>query len=203
MKLTRPECFFLAVIAAVAIWSGIAPLDRAVWCAEMVTPVLLLIALAVLWRRFRFSTLSYGILTFWFVLQLIGAHYSFEKVPFEWVQEWFGFERNHYDRVAHFAVGLFAWPAAEWFHRRQWAPTPALAAFFGAAVIVAVAGLWELVEWGYAEWEGGDLGAAFLGSQGDIWDAQKDILMDTLGALLAASAYVLTFKGKKHDLQRD
>ncbi len=203
MKQARPELFFLAVIAAAAIWSGLHPLDRAVWRAEMVTPALVFLGLAFTWRRFRFSAFSYGIVTCWIVLQLVGAHYSFEKVPFEWPSRWFGFERNHYDRVAHFAVGLFAWPAAEFFHRRRWAPAPAVAAFFGAAAIIAVAGLWELVEWVYAEWEGGDLGAAFLGSQGDVWDAQKDMLMDTLGALPAAAAYALTPKEKQHDPQRN
>ena len=68
--------------------------------------------------------------------------------------------------------------------------TATLAAFFAVMTVVAMAGLWELVEWQYAVIEGGDAGAAFLGSQGDAWDAQKDILCDTLGALCAATLFL-------------
>ena len=67
----------------------------------------------------------------------------------------------------------------------------AFAAFFAVMTVVAMAGLWELVEWQYAVIEGGDAGAAFLGSQGDVWDAQKDILCDTLGALCASTLFLL------------
>lgn len=97
--------------------------------------------------------------------------------------------RNPYDRIAHFAVGRFAFPLAELFDRKGWVRSAGFAAFFAVMTTVAMAGVWEIVEWLYAAIDGGEVGAAFLGSQGDVWDAQKDILCDTLGALCAAVLY--------------
>ena len=102
----------------------------------------------------------------------------------------FGLVRNPYDRIAHFAVGWFAFPLAELFSRKGWVKSAGFAAFFAVMSTVAMAGIWELVEWIYAVVEGGDAGAAFLGSQGDIWDAQKDILCDTLGAICASTLFL-------------
>ena len=100
-----------------------------------------------------------------------------------------GLTRNPYDRIAHFAVGWFAFPLAELFDRKGWVRSAGFAAFFAVMTTVAMAGVWEIVEWLYAAIDGGEAGAAFLGSQGDVWDAQKDILCDTLGALCAVVSY--------------
>ncbi|MBO7509905.1 MAG: DUF2238 domain-containing protein, partial [Bacteroidales bacterium] len=83
----------------------------------------------------------------WLLLQTVGAHYSFERVPMDWLTAPLGLARNPYDRIAHFTVGTFAFPFAEFFARRRWAPTPLLAAFFAILAVVAMAGLWEIVEW--------------------------------------------------------
>ena len=98
--------------------------------------------------------------------------------------------RNPYDRIAHFAVGWFAFPLAELFFRKNWVKSAGFAAFFAVMSTVAMAGIWELVEWWYAVLDGGEAGAAFLGSQGDVWDAQKDILCDTLGAICSTALYL-------------
>ena len=95
-----------------------------------------------------------------------------------------------YDRIAHFAVGWFAFPLAEIFFRKCWVKSAGFAAFFAVMSTVAMAGIWELVEWWYAVVDGGEAGAAFLGSQGDDWDAQKDILCDTLGAICSTWLYL-------------
>src|SRR3990172_6268494 len=92
---------------------AISPYDRAVWWAENI-PVLVIVTLLVLIsRHFRFSNASYALMTIFIILHTIGGHYTFERVPFGAVSGFFGFERNHFDRVAHFAVGLYAYPVAE------------------------------------------------------------------------------------------
>jgi len=150
-----------AAVAAVALWSGIAPTDRAVWWAE-VTPIFIVYgALLVTARWFRFSNLAYALMSGWMLLHLVGAHYTFANVPFEWgnrlLSPLLGESRNHFDRVAHFIIGLYSYPMAEWLLRRRL----------------------------------GNAGIEFLGSQGDIWDAQKDMLADTLGALTALLLYLV------------
>ena len=180
---------FMAVIVAAAV-SAIRPHSFAVWMTEIFWVAGLLAVLLSTRRLFRFSLMAYGCFFVWMMLQAIGAHYTFELVPMDWLKEPLGLVRNPYDRIAHFTVGWFAFPFAELFLRKGWVKSAAFAAFFAVMTVVAMAGLWELVEWQYAVIDGGDAGAAFLGSQGDIWDAQKDILCDTLGAVCAVAIFV-------------
>ena len=112
-----------AAVAAVALWSGIAPTDRAVWWAE-VTPIFIVYgALLVSARWFRFSNLAYALMSGWMLLHLVGAHYTFANVPFEWgnrlLSPLLGESRNHFDRVAHFIIGLYSYPMAEWLLRHR------------------------------------------------------------------------------------
>ena len=179
----------VAVVVAVAV-SAIRPHSFAVWMTEIFWVAGLLAVLLSTRRLFRFSLMAYGCFFVWMILQAIGAHYTFELVPMDWLKEPLGLVRNPYDRIAHFTVGWFAFPFAELFLRKGWVKSAAFAAFFAVMTVVAMAGLWELVEWQYAVIDGGDAGAAFLGSQGDIWDAQKDILCDTLGAVCAVAIFV-------------
>ena len=185
------EIAMLAVVGVAAAVSAIRPHSFAVWMTEIFWVAGLLAVLFLTRRLFRFSLAAYACFFVWMILQAIGAHYTFELVPMDWLKEPLGLVRNPYDRIAHFTVGWFAFPFAELFWRKGWVRTAALAAFFSVMTVVAMAGLWELVEWQYAVIDGGDTGAAFLGSQGDIWDAQKDILCDTLGALCAATLFQL------------
>ncbi|MGC6405255.1 DUF2238 domain-containing protein [Bisgaard Taxon 45] len=177
-----------SVVLSVAIWSGIAPFSRAVWYAEVLPIFLVLFALVATYSRFQFSNLAYFLMSLWMILHLIGAHYTFEHVPFEWANRllapWLGEERNHFDRVAHYIIGFYSFPMAEWLLRRQLCG-PILAGFFALFFIMSMAASYELIEWQYAVIAGGQDGIAFLGSQGDSWDAQKDILADTLGAISA------------------
>ena len=186
----RWERLMTAVLLALSVGFGWQPSDRTVWYVEMVWCVGLWAILFFTRRVFLFSTAAYFCFFVWMVLQVVGAHFTFEHVPMDWLTKPLGLVRNPYDRIAHFAVGWFAFPIAELFHRRGWTRSAGFAAFFAVASIVALAGVWELVEWIYAVLDGGDAGAAFLGSQGDVWDAQKDILCDTLGALCASGAFL-------------
>ncbi|NLF62629.1 MAG: DUF2238 domain-containing protein [Lentisphaerae bacterium] len=184
----------VALVAAVYIWSGCCPADRAVWWVEMASVFLVTAILAGTFRWFRFSNASYAIVSLWLVMHAIGAHYTFEKVPFGLVTDLFGFERNHYDRVAHYVVGLNSFLAAEFLWRRRWVATPLLAAAAGVCLVMAMAAGWEIIEWLYAVADGGQTGIAFLGAQGDPWDAQKDMLADTLGAITASAVFLIAWK---------
>jgi putative membrane protein len=180
----------ILLLVAVYAWSAVNPAERAVWWVEMASVLAISALLLVSSRWFRFSNTSYAIVSLWLIMHSIGAHYTFEKVPFDWVSNAFGFERNHYDRVAHFVIGINAFLFAEFAYRKDWLRTPLLAATVGLAAIMAMAAAWEIIEWLYAAMDGGEVGAAFLGSQGDVWDAQKDMLADTLGAILGAGLFL-------------
>jgi putative membrane protein len=166
------------------------PYDRPTWWAENLTVWILVAILAVLWwRGVRFSDLSYWMMAVLIFLHTIGGHYTFERVPFGWVTEPLGLARNHYDRVAHFSVGFWAYPMAEWLATRRLVANRFLLLTYPVLAIMSVAALYEIIEWIYAAAADPAAGAAFLGSQGDSWDAQKDMLADTLGALAAIALF--------------
>ena len=191
IKQYRLEIAMLAGVGVASVLSGIAPASRAVWLTEIFWVWGLVAILLVTFRKFRFSGVAYACFFVWCILQIIGAHWTFEHVPMQWLTEPLGLARNPYDRIAHFMVGWFAFPLAELYWRKGWARSVAASAFFAVMTTVAMAGIWEIVEWLYAAIDGGEAGAAFLGSQGDEWDAQKDILCDTLGALCSALLFLL------------
>ncbi|MAK90768.1 MAG: hypothetical protein CMI13_05985 [Oleibacter sp.] len=171
--------------------------DRAVWYAE-VTPLLLVyFALLATQKWFRFSLLSYAAVFLPLAWHTVGAHYTFALVPFSGVMDLLGLERNPYDRIGHFMVGFFVLPISEFVIRRQLAGK-ALAVMFAVFAIGTVAAVYEIIEWIYAVADGGESGISFLGAQGDIWDAQKDMLADLLGALCAAGS---ALKGDHADLK--
>src|SRR5690554_3904905 len=172
------------IIVATMLWSFINPADMRVWWAEMTPIFAIFIGLALTYRKFQFSNTSYVLMSVLLILHTIGAHYTFAKVPFDWFTNLFDFERNHYDRIAHFTVGFYAYAAAELLVRKNWA-RPVTAMLFGLFMIMAIAAAYEIIEWQFAVIEGGNAGIEFLGSQGDEWDAQKDMLLDTLGAIAA------------------
>ena len=168
---------------------AIEPYDRNVWWAENI-PVLIVVG-AIVWlsRIHRFSNTSYILMLVFIILHTIGGHYTFERVPFSWVSDMFGFERNHYDRIAHFSVGFYAYAIAEVLVVRRLVRTRWIVSLFPVFAIASVAGVYEIFEWQYAMSADPEAGIAVLGSQGDIWDAQKDILADTLGAILVMALF--------------
>ena len=199
--MTKDKKFLLTLLLILlveTIWSACSPYDTQVWWTEFLTAFFLIALFVGTYKKFQFSNLGYFLIFAFCFLQIVGAHYTFERVPFDYVTQLFGFERNHYDRVAHFTIGLSGFLLSEFVWRKKIIPSFKWAAFFGIVFIMALANFWELVEWAYAEIDGGSAGLAFLGSQGDIWDAQKDMLMDTLGAIVACGLFCWYFKfGKK------
>jgi putative membrane protein len=181
-----------ALLAAYALIFGIcaiSPYDRAVWWAENI-PILLLVAvLAWVHRHHRFTPTSYLFMSVLIVLHTIGGHYTFERVPFGLVTELFDFQRNHYDRLAHFSVGFYAYPIGELLLSKKLVRSSTVLLLFPVFAIFTVAGGYEIFEWIYALTAEADAGIAVLGAQGDVWDAQKDILADGLGSLFAIGVF--------------
>lgn len=175
---------------------GINPVDRAVWIAEVIPVAIIFLAFVFTFRKFRFSNLAYFLMALWLFWHTIGGHYTFANVPFGFITDLFGFERNHFDRVGHFIIGFYAFGMAEFLTRKQYSKKP-LSMVVGLLFIMSIACAYEIIEWLYAVIEGGNAGVEFLGSQGDIWDAQKDMLCDTLGAI--ASLIVYNFHSKDRD----
>lgn len=171
------------------IFLGIAPYDRAVWVAENVPIVAIVVILVAIYRKQRFSDLAYVLMACLIFLHTVGGHFTFERVPFDFVSDLFGFERNHYDRIAHFTVGFYAFPFAELLLRRRLVNSKVILALFPIFFIFTVAAGYELFEWWYAVNADPAAGIAVLGSQGDIWDAQKDMLADGLGAIAATALF--------------
>ena len=187
----------LAVIFVVFfILLGISPVSREVWIAEIIPVVIIFFALVITFKKFRFSNVAYGLLGLWLFWHTVGGHYTFANVPFGWVNDFLGSERNHFDRVGHFVIGFYAFAMAEWLLRKKLCGFK-LAVIFSVFFIMSVAAAYEIIEWWYAFAEGGDAGVEFLGSQGDIWDAQKDMLSDTLGAITSLILFSFIRPDKK------
>lgn len=190
----------LVAYAVLFVVLGIAPYERTVWLAEN-APILIIVGVLVFMaRRYRFSGAAWLFMAVLPALHTIGGHYTFERVPFGFVTELFGFQRNHFDRVAHFTVGFFAFPLAELMLEHDLVKSRVVGYLFPLLAIMAVAAGYEVFEWLYAILGDPNAGAAVLGSQGDIWDAQKDILADTLGALFALGAYAMLRRGERRRL---
>lgn len=180
-----PRFLLLSYIILFAI-CAINPYDRAVWWAEN-APVWLTVG-TIIWihlKYHRFSNTALAFMSVFIFLHTIGGHYTFARVPFDMVSEFFGFERNHYDRMAHFSVGFYAFAIAEMLLARKLTNSKFILFTYPLFVILSIAGLYELFEWQFAVMSDSSAGIEVLGSQGDIWDAQKDILSDTLGAIFS------------------
>lgn len=173
---------------------SIAPASRSTWLLENLLVVALLGLLAATYRSFRLSRVSYTLIFVFLVLHELGAHYTYSLVPYDdWCRRFLrfspdqllGLERNHYDRLIHFSYGLlFAYPIREMFLR-----VVDVRGFWGYVlpldVTMSTSMIYELIEWGVAAVFGGEAGQSFLGTQGDIWDAHKDMAFASLGALVS------------------
>ena len=144
----------------------------------------------------KLSNVAYLLMAIYLYCHTIGGHYTFAIVPFSFVTEFFGFERNNFDRMCHFMVGFFAYAGLEYYESRNLIKGRTLAIFLVVMAFFGVAAVFELVEWLYAEVAAPEAGADFLGSQGDIWDAQKDMLCDGTGAIFSSIIYLIVNRKK-------
>ena len=187
----------LYLLVIFLIWAGlwaIKPTDIKDWALENALTVLGLLLLIWMHRYVPLTNISYTLIFIFLCLHTVGAHYTYAMVPYnEWTKAIFGrslndllgFERNHYDRLVHFCFGLFmVYPIRELFMRFAGAKG-FWSYYLPLDLTMSFSMLYELIEWGAAEMFGGELGTAYLGTQGDQWDAQKDMLLATLGALIS------------------
>jgi len=191
----RRYLLILAILFGVW-WVALAihPWHRGTWALENALAIVVVVVLAVFHRRLLFSRVSYTLMFIFMCLHQVGAHYSYAEMPYD---EWFrkisgrsfnslaGWERNNFDRVVHFCYGLLiAYPVREVFLR-----VVNVRGFWGyflpLDLTMSTSMIFELIEWGVSVVFGGDMGQAYLGTQGDEWDAHKDMALASLGALVA------------------
>ncbi len=173
----------------VVFWSvmAISPVDRGDWLLENLLALSTVVLLLATYRLFQFSTVSYVLITAFLTLHAIGAHYTYAEVPFGfWLQHAFGLSRNPFDRLIHFSYGfLLVYPLRELLIRLA-----GLQGFWSyylpVSGILAQSGLFELTEAAVAQVVSPELGTAYLGTQGDEWDAQKDMMAALTGAVMMA-----------------
>ncbi|MDB6060674.1 MAG: rane protein [Verrucomicrobiaceae bacterium] len=192
-----PILLAIYVIAWIAL--AIAPLDRHDWLLENALPAIAIPLLIFTYRWQRFTNTTYTLLLVFMLLHAIGAHYTYAKVPYDdWFQtlsghrlnDLLGLQRNAFDRLVHFLYGALLFPVfwelfAPHIDGRGWRY------FLVGAFITSHAGIYEVIEWLAAAGFGGDLGTAYLGTQGDEWDAQKDMAMAMCGTLLTIAIMLL------------
>ena len=195
-----------------AIGLAISPADRHDWLLENVLTVIFLVVLVFTHKSFPLSRISYTLIFIFLVLHEIGAHYTYAEVPYDqWFQQYLGFslnellgfERNHFDRLVHLFYGvLLAYPIREMFIR-----IADVKGFWGyflpLDLTMSTSMLFELFEWAAAEFFGGDLGIAYLGTQGDVWDAHKDMALASMGALITMSITALLNYHYQHDFAQE
>ena len=191
--------YVLALAVAFALeWTALAinPRYRGDWALENALTVAFVAALVLLRDRLPLSRVSYTALFIFLSLHSIGAHYTYSEVPYDaWMKaltgrslgELLGWQRNYYDRLVHFAYGvLFVYPIREILMR--FAGVRGVWSYYLPVAIASSTSLdYEVIEWGAASLFGGELGVAYLGAQGDVWDAQKDMVLAVLGAILSMS----------------
>ncbi len=209
----RKYLLILAMLFA-ALWVALAisPLYREDWMLENALVVVFAVVLAASWKWFPLSRVSYTLIFLFLCLHEVGAHYTYSLVPYnEWTQALFGrslnevmgWERNHFDRLVHFSYGLLlAYPVREIFLR-----VANVRGFWGyflpLDVTMSTSMIFELFEWAAAVVFGGELGMAYLGTQGDIWDAHKDMALASLGALIAMGIVAAVNRSLQRDFARE
>jgi putative membrane protein len=211
-----PHRKYLAILGGLfAVWwlvLAIHPVDRSAWLLENVGAIAGVVLLGVFHRKLLLSRVSYSLIFLFLCLHLVGAHYTYSKVPYD---EWFaavfgkslnammGWQRNHFDRALHFSYGLcLAYPIREMFLR-----VVQVRGFWGyflpLDLTMSTSMLFELIEWLVAEVFGDGLGQTYLGTQGDEWDAHKDMALASLGALITMCVTVLVNWRFQRDFARE
>jgi putative membrane protein len=209
----------LAVVFAVwfALWA-IHPHDLHDFVLEHVLTVALVVFLWTTRRGFRLTNLSYSLIFLFMCLHVVGAHYTYALVPYEdWIARLAGFfghpdfrlgslfnwQRNHFDRLVHFSFGLLtAYPVREIFVRIARA-RGFWSYYLPLDVTISFSALYELLEWGVAVIFGGDTATTYLGTQGDVWDAQKDMALASLGGLIAMCVTAAVHGRYQRDFARE
>jgi putative membrane protein len=192
IKVSKYQIFLIAAFLAVWVWAAIEPNYRDGWLLEnylvfIFVPLILIISI-----YFKLSDLSYTLITLFMIMHVIGSHYTYAEVPFGYMlQDWFDSSRNMYDRLVHFSFGLLlAYPLREVFYRV--AKSKGIWGFyFPVELTLGLAAIYELIEWGVVIVTNPQAGLGFLGAQGDIWDAQKDMMLAGVGSIITMTVVLI------------
>jgi len=176
----------LLAVAAILVWSGIAPHDRTTWWLEVFPVLLAAPILAATFRRFPLTRLAYVLIALHAVVLMVGGHYTYAEVPLGfWVRDALHLARNHYDRLGHFMQGCVpAILVREVLLRKTPLRRGGWLFFLTTSVCLAISAVYEFIEW-WSAVLGGGAADAFLGTQGDVWDTQWDMFLCLVGALTA------------------
>ncbi len=185
-RISPLHLLLLFATALVFAWSAWQPYDRLTWWLETIPGIIGAAVLIATYSRFRFTTLVYTLIALHICILCVGGHYTYARVPlFEWLKPIFGWHRNHYDRLGHFAQGFVpALIARELFVRREIIPSRGWIFAIVLFVCLGISALYELIEW-WTALASGSAANEFLATQGDIWDTQEDMFMALIGALCA------------------
>ncbi len=193
------KTLWLAIFFGVLVWSAIAPKDYFTWLLEVAPALIGLAVLAATWNRFRLTPLAYLLILLHSIILMVGGHYTYAEVPLgDWAAQAFGWSRNNYDKLGHFAQGFVpAILAREILIRNKVVNGRGWLNFLVICFCLGFSAFYELIEWA-AALASGDSATAFLGTQGYQWDTQSDMWYALLGAITA----LLTLS-RLHDRQLD
>ncbi|WP_315906335.1 DUF2238 domain-containing protein [Priestia koreensis] len=182
----KKEVFLLILYAAALIWSAISPVDRFTWWLEVTPALIALLLLLITYDRFQFTTLAYVLIFIHCVILFVGGHYTYARMPlFTWLKDVMDLDRNYYDRLGHIAQGFI--PAII-IREILWRNSPLKGSrwlsFIVVSICLAISAMYELIEFGVALMTG-KAAEAFLGTQGDVWDTQWDMLFALIGAIVS------------------
>jgi putative membrane protein len=166
--------------------SGYQPHDTFTWILEVTPAIVGAAVMIATYRRFPLTTLLYVLILVHALILMLGGHYTYAAVPLGfWMQDVFGFTRNHYDRIGHFAQGFVpAMIARELFLRHRVVKTGAWMFTIIVLCCLGISAIYELIEW-WTALASGEAAEAFLGTQGDPWDTQTDMFLAGVGACVA------------------
>jgi putative membrane protein len=195
----RLPLYLATLYAGIWAWAAIEPKFPTDWLLENLLVFIAIPLVAWGYRRRPFSNANYVLITLFMALHTVGSHYTYAETPIGfWMQDAFGLERNHYDRVVHFTFGLLlALPARELIERTGATREP-WCAFFAATIIATASAVYEIVEWVVAQMVSPEAALAYLGTQGDVFDGQKDMALAMLGAAIALPIAAIIEGAAKH-----
>lgn len=176
----------LLSIVIILTFSGINTKDRFTWFLEVVPVIIVGILLIVTYKKFKFTNFVYILIWMHAIILIVGGHYTYAEMPlFNWIRDTFDLSRNYYDRLGHFAQGFVpAIVIREFFIRNKIIKNKAWTNFIVIAICLAIAASYEIIEFVVARITGEDA-TAFLGTQGDVWDTQWDMLCAFIGSIFS------------------
>lgn len=195
LRSNTPLKVFIGVFIVCWINSFIGNTDTANWFLENTLVFVFLVFLLFSYKKYQFSDTSYLLICLYLCLHVYGSKYTYAENPFGyWLKDYLHLSRNHYDRIVHFSFGfLLAYPMREMF--LKWLKFPGWVAWtLPIEITLSISGFYELIEWAVADVFFKSQGDAYLGTQGDIWDAQKDIFLAFSGAIIATTIVTLIKK---------